>query len=125
MKVQFLLVDSIEKKIKVVQDIIEKVGLKNAKAIRSRAEELDIQVDYVVSRATAPMEDLVRWTKKQLVSGQKGNLPNGWIVLKGGNLKEELRPFKRIIEIHPIKKMTDLPFFDEKAVIYLPRQVLV
>jgi 16S rRNA (guanine527-N7)-methyltransferase len=124
-EVEFILVDSIEKKIKVVHDIIEKVGLKNAKAIRSRAEELDIQVDYVVSRATAPMEDLVRWTKKQLVSGQKGNLPNGWVVLKGGKLKEELRPFKRIIEIHPIKKMTDLPFFDEKAVIYLPRQVLV
>ena len=123
-EVKFTLVDSIEKKIKVVKDLVEQLGLQNVTVIRGRAEEQAIQVDYVVSRAVAPMNDLVTWSKKQCISGQKGSLPNGWVVLKGGDLKEELFDFRKIVELNPIREYFKDEFFDTKQVVYLPRQVL-
>lgn len=123
-EVQFYLIDSIEKKIKVVQDIVEQLGLKNVTVIRGRAEEQTIQVDYVVSRATAPMNNLVSWSRRQLISGQAGSLPNGWVVLKGGDLKEELHDFRKIVDIHKVSDFFPLPHFDQKVVVYLPRQIL-
>jgi len=92
--------------------------------VRARVEELDCKVDYVVSRAVAPMQELVRWTKGILVPGQKGSLPNGWVVLKGGDLKEELSGFLKIAEIKPISDYWDDVFFETKKIVYLPRQVL-
>lgn len=120
----FLLADSIAKKIRVVEEVKLGLGLKNVEAVRSRAEEIRQPVDYVVSRATAPMTDLVAWTRNILQPGQKGSMPNGWVVLKGGDLTEELRPFRKIIEIHPVTDYFSEEYFLTKSLVYLPRQVL-
>ncbi|MFM1744882.1 MAG: Ribosomal small subunit methyltransferase [Bacteroidota bacterium] len=120
----FVLVDSIEKKLLAVQDMVDVLGLKNVEVIRGRAESLTRSFDYVVSRAVAPMTDLVRWTKAIVQPGQQGSLPNGWLVLKGGDLREELRPYGRLVEIQPLSDYWNDPFFESKALVYLPRQVL-
>jgi 16S rRNA (guanine527-N7)-methyltransferase len=123
-EVHFTLVDSIEKKIKVVQDIVERLGLTNVTVVRGRAEEQKGPFDYVVSRATAPMNNLISWSRKQLVGGQVGSLPNGWVVLKGGDLKEELYDIRKIVDIHNVMDFFPIPHFDQKVVVYLPRQIL-
>ena len=124
-EVHFILVDSIEKKIRAVADIVECLELRNVEVVRGRVEELSVQVDYIVSRAVAPMDELVRWTKKQLRPGQAGSLPNGWVVLKGGDLKEELMNYRKEVEIQPLKKYFDDEFFDTKVIVYLARQIIV
>ncbi len=106
----------------VVDDLVKQLGLTNVQVVRGRAEELDVRVDYVVSRATAPMTDLVNWSIDQLSKGQKGSLPNGWVVLKGGDLKEELRPFAKEIEIQNVKSYFNAEYFEGKVIVYLPRQ---
>ncbi len=123
-EVKFILIDSIEKKIKAVQDIAFQLDLKNVEVIRGRAEEQKLKLDYVVSRAAANMSDLVSWTRSQLVSGQAGTLPNGWIVLKGGDLREELSAFGKLTEQFPISKFFPLEHFEQKVVVYLARQIL-
>jgi 16S rRNA (guanine527-N7)-methyltransferase len=123
-EVEFTLVDSIEKKIKVLTAIVEQLELKNVTVLRSRAEELKLKVDYVVSRATAPMTDLINWSRTQCTSGQKGSLPNGWVVLKGGDLDEELYNYRKIVMKFPVSDFFRDPFYDQKMVIYIPRQVL-
>ena len=123
-EVSFTLVDSIDKKIKAVQDMVNRLELSNVKVVRGRVEELPGPYDYVVSRAVAPMEELVQWTRKQLISGQKGSLPNGWIVLKGGDLKEELRMFRKEVELQPLREWWKDEFFDTKVLVYLARQII-
>ncbi|MFM2156055.1 MAG: rRNA ((527)-N(7))-methyltransferase RsmG [Bacteroidota bacterium] len=122
--VKFTLVDSIEKKIKVVEDIVRELDLKNVIVKRARAEELKEDFDYVVSRAVAPMPELVGWSFKNCKMGQVGSLPNGWVVLKGGDLKEELSPYKKVVEVQPIHEYFPMEFFETKAIVYIPRQSL-
>lgn len=123
-EVQFTLVDSIDKKMKAVQDMVNQLELQNVRVIRGRAEELSGPFDYVVSRAVAPMNDLVRWTRKQLIPGQKGSLPNGWVVLKGGDLKEELYEYRKEVELQPLREWWKEEFFDTKILVYLARQII-
>lgn len=122
---RFILIDSIEKKTKAVRQMAESLELKNVEVLKGRAEELTEKVDYVVSRAVAPMKQLVDWTKGQLVPGQKGTLPNGWVVLKGGDLSNEVVDFRKVVEIQKISDWWPLDFFETKAVVYLPRQVII
>lgn len=122
---EWLLCDSIAKKIRVVDDIATQVGLKQVRVHCGRAEDLNEKFDYVVSRATAPLSDLVRWTQKNLVAGQAGSLPNGWLTLKGGDLSEELRPFRREIMQFEVDQYFDDAFFKGKSIIYLPRQSII
>ncbi len=122
--VKFTLVDSIEKKIKVVEDLVSELDLKNVTVKRARAEELKEDFDYVVSRAVAPMSELVGWSFKNCKMGQVGSLPNGWVVLKGGDLKEELSPYKKVVEVQPIHEYFPLDFFETKSIVYIPRQSL-
>lgn len=121
---QFILVDSIDKKVKAVADMVDRLGLSNVTVQRGRVEDLKMEVDYVVSRAVAPMDDLVRWTRNILISGQKGSLPNGWVILKGGDLKEELSNFGKSVEIQPIGNWWKDEFFGTKAIVYLARQII-
>ena len=96
-EVQFHLVDSIGKKIKVVNGVVESLGLKNVRAEQIRAEQLQEKYDYVVSRAVTRLPDFVKWIRKNISKKQKNPLPNGVIYLKGGDLGEEIKPFgKRI-----------------------------
>ncbi len=117
--VNFILVDSIAKKIKVVNDVVAKLDLQNVKTINGRAEQMQTKVDYVLSRATAPMSDLINWTKPLLTKGTAGTLPNGWIALKGGDLEEELTPFRESVVVKSIADYFEEEFFVTKKVIFL------
>lgn len=116
---QFTLVDSIGKKIIVVNDLIEKLGLSNVKALNVRGESLKTKYDFVCSRAVAPVDDLLRWTQKLIHQQHKNKLPNGIICLKGGDLKLELKKHKKYSVVFPIHKFFKESFFETKQVVYI------
>ena len=116
---QFLLIDSIGKKIKVASEIAKALGLTNVLCKQERAEEEKQKFDFIVSRAVMPMPDLVKLVRKNISPTHRNAIPNGLIVLKGGDLKEELRPFKEA-EIIPCTQWFKGEWFDTKQVIYLP-----
>ena len=118
-EVSFTLVDSISKKIMVVNDIIQKLGLTNASGICARAESLTGQFDYVVSRATAPLSDLYKWSRTKIKTKQINAVPNGIICLKGGDLTEELRPFKGRVEVDDLSAYFQEDFFLTKKLVFL------
>lgn len=118
--VQFLLVDSIGKKIKVATEISNAIGLKNIRFRHCRAEEEKGLFDFVVSRAVMPLENLVKVVKKNISHKQKNALPNGLICLKGGELDLEVLPFKKYAEIDELRNFFSEDFFGSKKVVYLP-----
>jgi 16S rRNA (guanine527-N7)-methyltransferase len=124
-EVEFVLSDSIGKKIKVVQEVADAIGLKNVTAVHSRVEELKGRTfDYAVSRAVAPLNDLWRWVNNKLERGQKSDeLPNGLICLKGGDLTQEINDtgMKRIVQAWKVHDIFQEPFFEEKYVVYVPK----
>lgn len=121
---KFYLVDSIGKKINVVNELVIQLELKNVVAINARAESLDIDVDFVVSRAVAPISDLYRWSKNRLTKDKYNDKPNGYILLKGGNLTDEKNEFKEMlrksikIQEVPLDTYFKEEFFDTKKIIY-------
>ncbi|HRG60300.1 MAG TPA: 16S rRNA (guanine(527)-N(7))-methyltransferase RsmG [Bacteroidia bacterium] len=115
----FTLVDSIGKKIQVVNAVVKELDLKNVKAYHSRAEHLKSHFDFVVSRAVAPAIEIINWTKDLISKNHFHQKPNGWLLLKGGNLKDELSETKKSYKIYSIKNYFQENFFDEKAVIYI------
>ncbi len=119
-EVQFDMVDSIGKKIKVVNEVIESLQLLNAKGFHQRAEKIKGNYDFAVTRAVAPMQTLVNWSKNQINKKQQNTIPNGLIALKGGDLKEELKPFKSKVEVIPISQYFSDSFFETKKIVYLP-----
>ena len=116
---RFLLIDSIGKKIKVATEVAQALGLTNVECKQERAEEEKQKFDFVVSRAVMPLPDLVKLVRKNISPKQKNAVPNGLIVLKGGDLKEELRPFKEA-EITPCSTWFKGEWFETKQVIDLP-----
>lgn len=122
-EVEFLLVDGTGKKIKVVNDIIEQLGIQNAKGQHIRAEYLKEQFDFVVSRAVAKIDQLKLWSFPLISEAQKSIMPNGLICLKGGNLREELSALSRkdYYEKIAITQYFEDPYFEEKFLIYLQR----
>lgn len=119
-EVNFLLLDSIGKKIKVAREVSQAIGLQNVDFIHSRMEDEKRKFDFVVSRAVMPLPDLVRVVRKNISSEQKNALPNGIICLKGGNLAPELSPFKGKVEVFSLDKYFSESFFETKKLIYLP-----
>ena len=117
---RFTLIDSIGKKIKVAQEVANALGLTNVECIQERAEEEKRKFDFVVSRAVMPLPDLVRLVQKNVSNKQRNAVPNGLVVLKGGDLREELRPFQKRAEITEISTLFRGEWFDTKRVIYLP-----
>jgi 16S rRNA (guanine527-N7)-methyltransferase len=115
---QFLLVDSIGKKISVVKEISEALNLKNVRAVKSRAEELEERFDFVVSRAVAPMADIIKWTRYLINSNNHNTLKNGWIFLKGGNLEEEIKAIRQPVLSVDISTYFNEPFFETKKIVY-------
>jgi 16S rRNA (guanine527-N7)-methyltransferase len=121
---KFYLVDSIGKKINVVNELSSQLELKNVVGINARAESLDIDVDFVVSRAVAPISDLYRWSKNRLTKDKYNDKPNGYILLKGGNLTDEKNEFKEMlrksikIQEVPLDTYFKEEFFDTKKIIY-------
>ena len=117
---RFTLIDSIGKKIKVAQEVATALGLTNVECIQERAEEEKRKFDFVVSRAVMPLPDLVRLVQTNVSTNQRNAVPNGLVVLKGGDLREELRPFQKRAEITEISTLFRGEWFDTKRVIYLP-----
>ena len=117
---KFTLIDSIGKKIRVAQDITTRIGLKNVECIQERAEEEKRQFDFVVSRAVMPLPDLVKIIRKNIHHKHKNAMPNGLIVLKGGNIDGEIHPFRKMAEVTEISSSFAGEWFKEKHIIYLP-----
>ncbi len=116
----FLLLDSIGKKIRVVREIAEAIGLTNVEAIQSRAEEEKRKFHFVVSRAVMPLPDLIRIIRKNIAKEQINALPNGIICLKGGELTAELHPFRQVAEEVALSNYFSDPFFQTKKLVYVP-----
>lgn len=117
---RFHLVDSIGKKIKVVNEVATALGLKNVVAEQKRVEELQHTYDFVVSRAVAPWEEIYNWTRDLIHEDGKNALPNGWLLLKGGDLKEEMKTARKWMVVHEISQFFKEDFFETKKVIYVP-----
>jgi 16S rRNA (guanine527-N7)-methyltransferase len=115
----FILVDSIGKKIKVVNEVALSLGLKNVKGIHDRVEKIPGRFDFIISRAVAPLSDLLFWTKDKLNEENFNDLSNGWICLKGGDLTDELSKVKKHIRTYKISDWFQEDFFETKKVIYV------
>ncbi|MDO6674318.1 16S rRNA (guanine(527)-N(7))-methyltransferase RsmG [Tenacibaculum sp. 1_MG-2023] len=116
---QFHLVDSIGKKIKVVNEVTEGLGLKNVKTTHGRVEEVNDTYDFIVSRAVAQMETFQRWVKNKVHKKQNHALKNGILYLKGGDLTEELANFPKAT-IYNLPDFFEEDFFETKKVVHLP-----
>ena len=116
---EFVLVDSIGKKIKVVEEVVQALGLKNVTAIHGRAEKVKGEFDFIVSRAVAHMDDFVKWVRKKVRRKSRHQLKNGILYLKGGDLKEELKHFPSA-KLFDLTDYFDDTFFETKKVVHLP-----
>lgn len=116
---EFTLIDSIGKKITVVNAVAEGVGLKNVKAIHGRAEKVKEKFHFVVSRAVTQMPEFLKWLKGKFEKDQLNSKHNGVLYLKGGELAEELAGIK--CEIYSLKNYFDEDFFDTKKVVYVSK----
>ena len=117
---EFMLIDSIGKKIKVASEVAKALGLTNVVCKQERAEEEKQKFDFVVSRAVMPLPDLVKLIRKNVSNKHRNAVPNGLIVLKGGDLKEEIAPFIKTAEVTPCSQWFKGKWFETKQIIYLP-----
>lgn len=118
-QVKFHLVDSIGKKIKVVEGVAESLNLANVTASHSRVEQVKGQYDFVVSRAVAELKLLIQWVNGKVSDNQINGMPNGLICLKGGDLKEELKAVNRYKEVHELSGYFSEEFFETKKLVYV------
>lgn len=116
----FKMIDGTGKKIKVVNEVAEAIGLENVLAQHKRGEEEKGKFGFIVSRAVMPLPDLMKIVKKNIAKDEHNALANGVIVLKGGNLTEEVKPFHKIAEISELSQWFDEEWFKEKYLIYIP-----
>ena len=117
---QFVLVDSIGKKIKVASEVAKALGLTNVVCKQERVEEEKEKFDFVVSRAVMLLPDLVKLVRKNISNKHRNAIPNGLIVLKGGDLQAEVAPYIKTAEIAPCSKWFKGEWFETKQLIYLP-----
>lgn len=115
----FVLVDSIGKKIKVVNAVTDEIGLKNVRAIHARAEEIKEKFDFVVSRAVAELPKFYNWVKDKINTKQLNEFPNGIIYLKGGNIQEELDALGKEHNVINISKVFAEDFFETKLIVHI------
>ncbi|NMH27455.1 16S rRNA (guanine(527)-N(7))-methyltransferase RsmG [Flavobacterium silvaticum] len=115
----FYLIDVIGKKIKVVQAVADELGLKNVRTAQMRAENVDENFDFIVSRAVTNMPDFVTWVRGKVKKESKHELQNGILYLKGGDLTEELSIFQKTV-LYDIPEFFKEEFFETKKVVYLP-----
>ena len=122
-EVDFLLVDSIGKKIKVVREVAEALGLKNVRAVHSRIEDIpEKDFDFVVSRAVAPLKSLWTWAKPIIKKGKSGELANGLICLKGGDLNQEISESDVRPSLWDLEDIFPKEGFEEKFVIWVGKK---
>lgn len=117
---RFHLVDSIGKKIRVVQEIVDALKLDNVRAEQVRAEKLDDSYEFVVSRAVTRMAPFVGWVKKNISRNSFHDRRNGILYLKGGDLAEELSEIREKTQIYALSDYFEEEFFETKKVVYVP-----
>lgn len=116
----FKLIDGTGKKIKVANEVANAIGLENVLPQHKRGEEEKGKFDFIVSRAVMPLPDLMRIVRKNIAADNHNTLENGVIVLKGGNLQEELQPFKKIAVMEELSQWFSEEWFKEKNLVYVP-----
>ena len=116
----FYLVDSIGKKIKVVNEVASAIHLKNIQAEHKRAEETKEKFEFIVSRAVTEFPVFYKWVQHKISKEQFNPLPNGILYLKGGDLTEEFKDFKKRAVFYDLKDYFKEEFFETKKVVYLP-----
>lgn len=119
-QVQFHLVDSIGKKIKVVREVSTALALQNVEADHIRAEQVDTKYDFVVSRAVTRLMDFYPWVQNKFLKNGKNAIPNGIIYLKGGDLREEIKESRLPAQVFPINQHFKEEFFETKSIVYIP-----
>lgn len=121
-EVNFVLIDGTRKKIMVVQDIVQALGLSNVQARQVRAEEIKEKFDFVVSRAVAPLDQLVMWSRPLISRKEKNAIPHGLIALKGGAIDKEIKalPRRTYMEKESISQYFPEPEFEDKFIVYVP-----
>jgi len=117
---KFLLVDSIGKKIKVVNEVITVLKLENAEGIKERVENLKMSADFVVSRAVTRMKSFYYWVRPLISSTNRNSLNNGILYLKGGDLEEEMNELGKSYQEWEISEFFEEAFFDTKKIVYVP-----
>lgn len=115
----FLLVDSIGKKIKVVNEVATALGLENVRAQHERAENIKEKFDFVVSRAVTAMPTFLGWVQHKIQKKERNAFPNGILYLKGGDLSEEMKPIKNHTEMFELKEFFKEEFFETKKIVYV------
>jgi 16S rRNA (guanine527-N7)-methyltransferase len=123
-EVDFLLVDSIRKKIKVVNEVAASLSLKNVKGLHSRVEQIDDQFDFIVSRAVTALPEFMGWIAGKIKKQGINELENGVLYLKGGDLDAELIPLKQYWKIFNLKDIFDEPFFETKKIVHISMPVI-
>lgn len=116
---QFHLVDSIGKKLKVINGVAEALELDNIKTTHSRVEAIDEQFDFIVSRAVTAMPEFTKWVKGKIKREQKNEFKNGILYLKGGDLSQELKQYTTV-KAFLLLDYFEEDFFETKKVVYLP-----
>ena len=116
---RFHLVDSIGKKIKVVQEVAKALGLANLTAAHQRAEEVNDKFDFVISRAVTRLKEFYPWVKGKFNKQSKNILPNGILYLKGGDLTEEIAESGLVVQQYHLKDYFEEEFFETKQVVYI------
>jgi len=114
----FLMVDSIGKKIKVVNEVATALKLKNVKAVQKRAEEVDEKFHFVVSRAVTEFPVFYSWIRNKFLKENFNELPNGILYLKGGDLEAEFGKYYERAKFYPLKEYFEEEFFETKKVVY-------
>ena len=118
---KFRLIDGTGKKIMVANEVAKSLGLENVEAVHRRGEEEKGEYDFIVSRAVMQLPLLVKIIQKNISKKEQNALPNGLLCLKGGDLKEELKPYQNIVDVMPLEDMFDEEWCKEdKKLIYLP-----
>ena len=117
---QFLLIDSIGKKLKVVDAIVDDLQLNNVKTQHVRAEQLKEQFDFVVSRAVTALPVFISWINQKFLKRSLHKIPNGVFCLKGGNIGDEIQPFRAEATVIDINDFFKEPYFGEKKIVYIP-----
>lgn len=118
---QFYLVDSIGKKIKVVNEVASALGLENLKAEHLRAEQIKDKFNFVVSRAVTRLGEFYPWIQGKFKKESINAIPNGILYLKGGDLAEEIKESKLKAELYPLSDFFEEDFFETKYVVYVPQ----
>ena len=118
---QFTLVDSIAKKIKVVNEVVKGLNLENVQTKNDRVENTKGHYDFIITRAVAAMQTFVHWTKGKIAKQSNHAIKNGIIYLKGGDLSEELKSYRNA-EIIPLSNYFDEEFFETKKIVYIPQK---